>query len=184
MQSDVLWSSVEQLCHLLLAQPYRFFGELYIQPNCVICALVYNYRFVCLTICLHLFCHLLSFPSSLPGRNVYIICFGLFSLHSFSFASRSHPERHCRVSIPLHLVPFLISLVLFYLPCSFFIPKREQPSLLPCVFFIYLVSFCPSPSKLVSFFIACVFFSQSSLKKDTTICFHSPHPCRAQLYKY
>ena len=78
MQSDVLWSSVEQLCHLLLAQPNRFFGELHIQPNRVIRALVYNYRFVCLTICLHLFCHLLSFTLIRVGHNYYcLFCFSV-----------------------------------------------------------------------------------------------------------
>ena len=146
MQSDVLWSSVEQLCHLLLAQPNRFFGELHIQPNRVIRALVYNYRFVCLTICLHLFCHLLSFPSSLPGRNVYIICFGLFSLNSFSFASHLHYARLCRVSIPFILVPFRTKLVpFFYIPCVFLcskpLSKKTQP-LFSCPTFVGHNYFC------------------------------------------
>ena len=152
MQSDVLWSSVEQLCHLLLAQPNRFFGELHIQTNRVIRALVYNYRFVCLTICLHLFCHLLSFPSSLPGHNyLQIFCFFIhlaFIQHSFPRPSREHPERHCRVSIPFILVPF---------------PSPKGTTLTPT---------------LCLFYSLCLFF-QSSLKKDTTSCFHSPYSCRA-----
>ena len=44
------------------------------------------------------------------------------------------------------------SLFLFYSACSFFASKREQPSHLACIFFIYLVSF------LLPF----------CLKKDTT----------------
>ena len=36
---------------------------------------------------------------------------------------------------------------------------------LACIFFMYLVSFLPN----------------TSFKKDTTLCFHFPHPSRAQL---
>ena len=43
--------------------------------------------------------------------------------------------------------------VYFVLPCLFFIQA--------CIFFIFLVSFLP----------------KTSLKKDTTLCFHYPHPC-------
>ena len=55
-------------------------------------------------------------------------------------------------------VPFLLNLFLFGLSLFLFYPQREQPSHLACVFFIYLVSFLP----------------KTSLKKDTTLCIHSP----------
>ena len=121
MQSDVLWSSVEQLCHLLLAQPNRFFGELHIQTNRVIRALVYNYRFVCLTICLHLFCHLLSFPSSVSDTTIiYCLYFYSFSIHF-----RDHLATILNVTV---WSLSLLCLFPFCFTCSFFIPKREQPS--------------------------------------------------------
>lgn len=127
MQSDVLWSSVEQLCHLLLAQPNRFFGELHIQTNRVIRALVYNYRFVCLTICLHLFCHLLSFPLSVPGTTI------IYCLYFYSFSIHFHD--HLATILNVTVWPLsLLYLFPFCFTCSFFIPKREQPPLqkFPC----------------------------------------------------
>lgn len=54
----------------------------------------------------------------------------------------------------------------FHPAYSFFCLQKEQPSHLACIFFIYLVSFLP----------------KTSFKKDTTLCFHYSHPCRAQLY--
>lgn len=114
MQSDVLWSSVEQLCHLLLAQPNRFFGELHIQTNRVIRALVYNYRFVCLTICLHLFCHLLSFPLIRVGPTIiYCLYFYSFSIHFHDHLATILNVTVWPLSL-LYLFPFLLYLFLFH----------------------------------------------------------------------
>ena len=69
----------------------------------------------------------------------------------------------------LNLIMSLLFPTFVLLPisaCSFFASKRNNPLTLACIFFIYLVSF----------------LSITSLKKDTTLCFHYPHPCRAQLY--
>ena len=64
------------------------------------------------------------------GHNYYLLFVFLFIYSSFPRPSRDHYERLCRVSIP-----FLRYWFLFCFACSFFIPKREQPSLLLCVFF-------------------------------------------------
>ena len=93
----------------------------------------------------------LCFHSPHPCRAQLFILY----YYSFSFHFRSHLVRILNVTVGFLS---LLYLFLFHL-------QREQPSLLPCVFFI-----------------ACVFFPQSFLKKDTTSCFHSPHPCRAQLF--
>ena len=80
-------------------------------------------------------------------------------------------------------VPFLLYFFLFTQPVPFLL-----------YFFLFglsLYKFCLSNlCFLVYFFIqACIFFiylvsflSITSLKKDTTLCFHYSHPCRAQLY--
>ena len=76
------------------------------------------------------------------GHNYYLLFVFLFIYSSFPRPSRDHYERLCRVSIP-----FLRYLFLFCL-------QREQPSLLPCVFFL-----------------------KTSFKKDTTPVFLS-YLCR------
>ena len=56
-----------------------------------------------------------------------------------------------------------------------------------CSFFALLVPFLPLKgttltSSLYLFIYLVSFLPITSLKKDTTLCFHYSHPCRAQLY--
>jgi len=73
-------------------------------------------------------------PLSLSGTTI-IYC---LYFYSFSILFRDYPATILNVTVwslsLLYLFPFCFT-------CSFFIPKREQPSHLVCVFFIYLVSF-------------------------------------------
>ena len=188
MQSDVLWSSVEQLCHLLLAQPNRFFGELHIQTNRVIRASVYNYRFVCLTICLHLFCHILIplpfraqllfcflffvtiniLPFPLPFHFHFNFIFGPFSVHFRS----NHVSCTTLYILCIYPVIFTLSsfqsfiLIFFYLflldlACSFFTSHSLYPT---CILLVLYLHFLLSPfhSSLYLFYqftaIACINF--------------------------
>ena len=153
VHTDVWHRGIKQHSHLLLRQPYRFFGELYIQPNRVIRALVYNNRFVCLAICLHLFCHLLSFsPSSVSGTTIiYCLYFYSFSIHF-----RNHLATILNVSVGFLSLFYLFP---FYLPCSFF----------------YLFLFGPSLSKFACLFCASlsIFYTSLCLFLCTLCLFYS-----------
>ena len=145
-------------------QPVLFLSSLYL--FCIAC-IVFLKK-------IHAFC----FHPFRVGHNYYLFLVFLFIQHSFPRPSREHPERHCRVSIPLLLVPFLLtlflqlvpfllylflfglSLFLFYSACSFFAFKGNN-------LLFYLVSFLP----------------KTSLKKDTTSVSFCTPPC-ALLYLF
>ena len=67
--------------------------------------------------------------------------------------------------VPFLLYLFLFGLSLYKFACLF-LCFLVYFFIQACIFFIYLVSFLP----------------KTSFKKDTTLCFHYSHPCRAQLY--
>jgi uncharacterized membrane protein len=108
---------------------------LHIQPNRVIRALVYNYRFVCLTICLHLFCHLLSFPSSLSGTTI------IYCLYFYSFSIHFHDHLATILNVTDRFL-YRLTIIVFYFLFVFCRDKVDNLDNLSLVLFTcYLVLF-------------------------------------------
>ena len=108
-------------------------------------------------------CFLSSFKKSRVAVSLLKLALHfLYFLHSLCTHSHSHLATILYVTIGFlflfYLFPFLLSLFLF-LP-----PKGTTLT-----------------SSLCLFYLPCVFFSPTFPQKRYNLCFHYPHPCRAQL---
>ena len=127
---------------------------------------------VIISVCQCSFCNFFSVSYSNTISFPFWIKFSHFRVISESFPSHyrvileplSRDNLHLSSSpcslFTLHLVPFLLlpcsfSLVLFYLPCSFFLPPKGTTL----------------TSTLCLFYIPCVFFTQNLFQKRNNPCF-------------
>ena len=110
--------------------------------------------------------------------------------------------RHLRLFV-LFLHSFLCALLFIFVwlflltPFLFRFWGNRFLSLLYPYYILIIPYFCPVPNfslfllshglflfglSLYFLYTLCLFLPKTSFKKDSTLCFHYPHPCRAQLF--
>ena len=112
-----------------------------------------------------------------------MFCVQYVNDHSRKFLSAYEEHYIFSLSVLRYSVFVLIMSLLFptfvlfpISACSFFASKRNNPPFHLVYFFVLL------PPSLYLFIYLVSFLPKTSFKKDTTLCFHYSHPCRAQLY--